>query len=93
MSKPIYSDAEWRRLVQAQKALQEEEEVALAKLLRLKKQMRLLKSRAHDFIARGYQEIAELEELDRLDEERVAAVAAKQKDREAKACPSRGGAS
>jgi hypothetical protein len=71
MSKPTYSDAEWRRLMKARQALREEEEAALAKLLRLKKQSRLLETRAGDFIARDYKEIAELEELERREKEEL----------------------
>ena len=71
-----------------QSSLEAEEEEALAKVLRLRKQKRLLQKRAHDFIAREYKEIAELEELERreveererLEKERVAS---EQKDREA----------
>jgi hypothetical protein len=37
-----FSDAEWRRLVKFQNKLEEEEEEALTKLLRLRKQKRLL---------------------------------------------------
>lgn len=71
MSKPTFSDAEQRRLMKARQVLQEEEEAALAKLLRLKKQSRLLESRAGDFITRDYKEIAELEELERREKEEL----------------------
>jgi hypothetical protein len=36
-SKPSFTDAEWRRLVQAQDSIKEEEEKLLAKLMRLQK--------------------------------------------------------
>ena len=75
-----FSDAEWRRLVKAQNSLEEEEEVALAKLLHLRKHKRLLQKCAGDFITRDYKEIAELEDLkhrekeesERLEKERKA---------------------
>lgn len=99
MSNPTFSDAEWRRLVQSQNSLEESEEailqqqeLLLAKLMRLRKQKRLLKKRAGDFIARDYKEIAELEELerreaeekDRLEKERVES-----EQKECEAGPSR----
>lgn len=64
MPESSFSDAEWKRLVKAQNSLEEEEEVALAKLLRLRKHKRLLQKRAGDFIARDMKEIKELEELE-----------------------------
>lgn len=92
MSNPTFTDAEWRRLVKSQNSLEEEEEAILAKLLRLRKQKRLLQKRAGDFIARDYKEIAELEELerreaeerDRLEKERVES-----EQKECEAGPSR----
>ena len=70
MPESSFSDAEWKRLVKAQNSLEEEEEVALAKLLRLRKQKRLLQKRAGDFIACDIKEVKELEELE--EKERVA---------------------
>lgn len=91
MPKESFTDAEWRRLLRFQSSLDEEEEEVLARLLRLKKQKKLLKKRAGDFLARECQDISELEELerrekeelDRLEKERVEVD--QQKDREAKA--------
>jgi hypothetical protein len=88
MPTPTFTDAEWRRLVKSQNQIEEEEEAILAKLLRLRKQKRLLQKRAGDFIARDFREVAELEELERreveererLEKERLES---EQKDREA----------
>lgn len=63
-SKMSFSDSEWRRLVAAQNKIEEDEELLLNKLIRLRKQKRLLKQRAGDFIARDYKEIADLERLE-----------------------------
>ncbi len=68
MPDPSFSDAEWKRLVKAQNSIEEEEEVILAKLLRLRKQKRLLQKRAGDFIARDIKEIEELEELEKQEQ-------------------------
>jgi hypothetical protein len=54
----------------------------LAKLLRLKKQSRLLETRASDFIARDYKEIAELEELERREKEELDRMNRKRLERE-----------
>jgi hypothetical protein len=76
MSKPTYSDSEWRRLVEMQRKIAEERRLALiasqeamAKVMRLERHEALLRSRAGDFIARDYKEIAELEELERREAE------------------------
>ncbi|KAJ5471896.1 hypothetical protein N7539_008839 [Penicillium diatomitis] len=76
MSKPTYSDAEWRRLVKMQEEIAEARRQALiasqeamAKVMRLERHEALLRSRAGDFIARDYKEIAELEELERREKE------------------------
>ncbi|KAI2786724.1 hypothetical protein POX_g09116 [Penicillium oxalicum] len=69
MPSPSFTDAEWRRLVKSQNQIEEEEEAILAKLLRLRKQKRLLQKRAGDFIARDFKEVAELEELERREVE------------------------
>jgi hypothetical protein len=96
MSRPTYSDAEWRKLVKIQAEIAEQRRAALkasqeamARLARLDQYEALLRDRAGDFIARDYKEIAELEELerrekeelDRLEKERVEAD--RQKEREA----------
>lgn len=79
MSKPAYSDAEWRRLVKVQEQIAEERrraiqasQEAMAKVLRLERHEALLRSRAGDFIARDYKEIAELEELERREAEELS---------------------
>ncbi|KAJ5129195.1 uncharacterized protein N7515_004266 [Penicillium bovifimosum] len=69
MPESTFSDAEWRRLIKFQNSLESEEEELLAKVLRLRKQRRLLQKRAGDFIARKYEEISELEELERREAE------------------------
>ncbi|KAJ5562685.1 hypothetical protein N7535_002869 [Penicillium sp. DV-2018c] len=69
MPKSTFSDAEWRRLIKFKNSLESEEEELLAKVLRLRKQRRLLQKRAGDFIARKYEEISELEELERREAE------------------------
>ena len=66
---PLPSAAAWSRLIQAQRSLREEEETALNKLLRLRKQGRLLEKRAGDFLQHDIKEISELEELDCAKEE------------------------
>lgn len=72
--KPSYTEAEWNRLIQAQEKLREEEEIAMAKILRLRKQQRLLQKRAGDFIVRDIKEIEELEKLEEQEQrERVDA--------------------
>ena len=70
-SEASFSDAEWRRLVRAQQKLEDDEERAneemamiLARLNRYKKQKKLLRRRAGDFISRDIEEIEELERLE-----------------------------
>lgn len=89
MSQPSFTDAEWRRLVRSQNKIKEEEEALLvaqqemmAKLLRLRKQERLLQKRAGDFIARDFKEIAELEELERQEAEELARIEKERVDTE-----------
>jgi hypothetical protein len=60
------SDFAWKKLVAAQRQLDEEEEAALAKILRLRKQRRLLQKRAGEFLQK---DIKDVEELERLDEQ------------------------
>jgi hypothetical protein len=74
-SKPSFTDAEWRRLVQAQDLIKEEEERLLAKLMRLRKQERLLCHRANEFLAHDFKEVEELERLEeqeRFEKEQLA---------------------
>ncbi|BCR90160.1 uncharacterized protein ACHE_60046A [Aspergillus chevalieri] len=82
MSKPTYSDAEWRRLVKLQQQIAEERRDALAKVMRLERQESLLRSRAGDFIARDYKEIAELEDLERREKEESERLEKERKARE-----------
>jgi hypothetical protein len=63
---PLPSATAWNRLISAQRSLEDEEEATLAKLLRLRKQKKLLSRRAGDFLQR---DISEIEELERLEEE------------------------
>ena len=91
-----FTDTEWRHLLKSQTALRKQEEELLdaqaeiiAKLMRIRKQDKLLRKRAGDFIARECEEISELEdlkrrekdELERLEKERVEQ--AQHNDREA----------
>ena len=80
--KPSYSDAEWRRLVRAQHSIKDEEEALLSKLLRLRKQERLLRERANEFISHEFQEVAELEELEKREKEACEEQERLQKQRE-----------
>jgi hypothetical protein len=59
-----FSEKDWKKLVAAQNKLKEEEEEAMMKILRLRKQQKLLQKRAGDFIARDIKEIEELEKLE-----------------------------
>ena len=65
----------------AQNKIEEDEERLLQKLLRLRKQKRLLHQRAGDFIARDYKEMKELEALEKQEEEERARL---QKEEEAR---------
>jgi predicted transcriptional regulator len=74
-SKLSFTDAEWRRLVQAQDSIKEEEEKLLAKLMHLRKQERLLHHRANEFLAHDFKEVEELERLEeqeRFEKEQLA---------------------
>ena len=86
MPPATFSDAEWRRLVESQNKIKEEEELLLAKLLRLRKQDKLLRKRAGDFIARDFKEIAELEELERQEAEELARIEKERVDTEKRNC-------
>jgi hypothetical protein len=74
-SKPSFTNAEWRRLVQAQDSIKEEEERLLTKLMHLQKQERLLRHRANEFLAHDFKEVKELERLEeqeRFEKEQLA---------------------
>jgi muconolactone delta-isomerase len=58
------SESAWKRLNDAQERLQEEEEQAMAKILRLRKQQKLLKKRAGEFLQKDIKDISELEKLE-----------------------------
>ncbi|KAJ5715028.1 uncharacterized protein N7483_012209 [Penicillium malachiteum] len=77
-SAPTYSEAEWRKLVKMQAEIAEERRAALeasqeamARLMRLDRHEALLRDRAGDFIARDYNKIAQLEELERREKEEI----------------------
>jgi hypothetical protein len=63
-SKPSFIDTEWRRLVQAQDSIKEEEEKLLAKLMCLQKQEHLLHHHANEFLAHDFKEVKELKRLE-----------------------------
>lgn len=79
-SKPSFTDAEWRRLVAVQQKLRDEEDRAneemfkiMARMNRLRKQEKLLRQRANEFLAHEFKEIEELENLEeqeKIEEER-----------------------
>jgi primosomal protein N' len=74
-SKPSFTNAEWRHLVQAQDSIKEEEEKLLAKLMHLRKQERLLHHHANEFLAHDFKEVKELERLEeqeRFEKEQLA---------------------
>ena len=78
MPSQSFTDAEWRRLLKSQTALRKQEEELLdaqaeiiAKLMRIRKQDKLLRKRAGDFIARECKEISELEDLERREKEEL----------------------
>lgn len=72
------SELAWKRLTEAQERLQEEEEQALAKILRLRKQQRLLKKRAGEFLQKDIKDVEELEKLEEEEERKAAEDRAKQ---------------
>jgi hypothetical protein len=74
-SKPSFTNVEWRRLVQAQDSIKEEEEKLLAKLMCLRKQEHLLRHHANEFLAHDFKEVEELERLEeqeRFEKEQLA---------------------
>ena len=58
------SAVEWEKLEREERRLQEEEEEAMAKILRLRKQQRLFRSRAKDMLRRGLKTMDELDEAE-----------------------------
>jgi flagellar biosynthesis GTPase FlhF len=81
-SKPSYSDSEWQRLVNAQRKIREDErktaeelQTITARLNRLHRQEELLRNKANEFISHEFKEIAELEALERQEEEELARMA------------------
>lgn len=72
------SDLAWKKLIAAQKKLDDDEEATLAKLLRLKKQRKLLQKRAGEFIQTDTKDVEELEKLEQAEEEAKAKQAAEQ---------------
>ncbi|KAJ5721156.1 uncharacterized protein N7483_009090 [Penicillium malachiteum] len=71
MPERTFTDSEWRRLVRAQDEVAEKCREALAAVMRLDRQEALLKKYAGDFIARKYDEVAQLEELERREKEEI----------------------
>lgn len=72
------SDLAWKKLLEAQRKLDEDEEATLVKLLRLKKQRKLLQKRAGQFIQTDIKDVEELEKLEEEEERRAAEERAKQ---------------
>jgi hypothetical protein len=60
-AKVSISVREWRKLVEAQKKIEEREEQLLTELLHLRERKRLLRERAGDFFAQDCEEIQEME--------------------------------
>lgn len=58
------SASDWDKLEREERRLQEEEEEAMAKILRLRKQQRLFRSRAKDMLRRGLKTMDELDEAE-----------------------------
>ncbi|KAL4868107.1 hypothetical protein BDV12DRAFT_197506 [Aspergillus spectabilis] len=98
-SEPSFSDAEWHRLLAAQKeirgkeshvqneieSLQDKLNELFARSRRFRKQENLLQQRAGDFISREIKTIEELEVLEKQEEEERARIAAE--ERKAKPLP------
>jgi hypothetical protein len=53
----------WNRLIQAQNKIESKEEAVLTKLLRLRKQKKLLRKCAGEFLSKNLKEVEELERL------------------------------
>ncbi|KAJ8063461.1 hypothetical protein OCU04_007337 [Sclerotinia nivalis] len=68
------SESDWDSLDRQKAKLKQEEEEAIAKILRLRKQKRFLLKRESDMLCRGLctlDELVELEEKERLEKERI----------------------
>lgn len=72
------SDLAWKKLLEAQRKIDADEEATLAKLLRLKKQRKLLQKRAGQFIQTDIKDVEELERLEEEEERKAAEERAKQ---------------
>jgi hypothetical protein len=72
------SDLAWKKLIEAQRKIDEDEEQALAKILRLRKQRKLLQRRAGQFIQTDIKDVEELEKLEEEEERKAAEERAKQ---------------
>jgi hypothetical protein len=82
------SASEWEKLEREERRLQEEEEEAMAKILRLRKQQRLFRSRAKDMLRRGLQTMDELDEVEERErQEQKAGESTQQNNQEAVASP------
>jgi hypothetical protein len=60
---PLPFATAWSQLISAQRSLEDEEKATLAKLLRFRKQKKLLSRHAGDFLQRDILEIKELKRL------------------------------
>lgn len=78
--KPEFLDG-WEALTKQEERLREEEEEAMAKILRLRKQQKFLQRRRNDMMARGLRSLQELDEAE--EKEREKEEAEKQKSEEA----------
>jgi pullulanase/glycogen debranching enzyme len=61
----------WKYLTEAQEHFQEEEEQALAKILYLRKQQKLLKKRAGEFLQKNIKDVEELEKLEEEEKQKA----------------------
>lgn len=69
------SISDWDKLEREERRLQEEEEEAMAKILRLRKQQRLFRSRAKDMLRRGLKTMDELDEVEEKERKEAEAKA------------------
>ena len=71
------SASDWEKLEREERRLQEEEEEAMAKILRLRKQQRLFRSRAKDMLQRGLKTMDELDEAEERERKEAEATQAR----------------
>lgn len=70
------SASDWEKLEREERRLQEEEEEAMAKILRLRKHQRLFRSRAKDMLRRGLKTMDELDEAEERERKEAEAALA-----------------